>query len=80
MPLPESSSVIIWNSWNKGREFTVGRLFDGDYKDEAERYTGGIFRFASQEVPFAVDNTIGKRLPFLTTQPQADKDLVRTEL
>ena len=51
--------------WIKGREFTVGRLLGDNYKDEAEKYTGGalgIFRLAPQDYHrfhCPVDGTIG---------------------
>jgi phosphatidylserine decarboxylase precursor len=51
--------------WIKGREFTVARLLGENYKQEAERYTGGalaIFRLAPQDYHrfhSPVEGTIG---------------------
>ena len=51
--------------WIKGREFTVARLLGENYKQEADRYTGGalaIFRLAPQDYHrfhSPVEGTIG---------------------
>lgn len=72
--------------WIKGREFTVARLLGENYKQEAERYTGGalaIFRLAPQDYHrfhTPVEGTIGNMTDiageYYTVNPQA----IRTAL